>query len=146
MTVTERLLALSIPEPNSGCWLWLGAIAPNGYGKICIRDNGTKQSHGAHRISYETFRAKIPSGLYVLHHCDNRACINPDHLFIGTQKDNVADMNRKNRHPHPFKDACKNGHPFNEKNSILRGEGNARRCLICARLAYKRYDEKRIRL
>jgi HNH endonuclease len=143
MTVTERLFALSIPEPNSGCWLWLAAVAPNGYGKICITANRAKQSIGAHRVSYETFNGAIPPNLLVLHRCDNRACINPDHLFVGTQKDNVDDMNKKGRHPHPFKASCKNGHPFIEETSNLRGVGNARRCLICARLSYKKYYQKR---
>lgn len=83
-----------LPEPMSGCWLWMATIQPEtGYGAIS-RPGGVV---GAHRLSWELYRGAIPDGLHVLHKCDIRSCVNPDHLFLGTNKDNVDDMLRKGR-------------------------------------------------
>jgi hypothetical protein len=90
----DRLIAWSIPEPNSGCWLWLAATHYSGYGKIKIGEKQLK----AHRISYEIHRGPIPRGIHVLHHCDNPPCVNPDHLFLGTQVENNNDRDNKGRH------------------------------------------------
>lgn len=83
----------SIPEPNSGCWLWIGAHDPNGYGRIAKRTYGTIL---AHRYSYLSHKAD-PGNLLVCHKCDNPACVNPDHMFLGTHKDNTQDMVKKGR-------------------------------------------------
>jgi hypothetical protein len=80
----------SVPEPNSGCWLWLGSVNANGYGKI-----GGKL---AHRMAWAAHNGPVPDGLNVLHSCDVRCCINPAHLFLGTQPENVADCIAKDRH------------------------------------------------
>lgn len=85
------------PEPNSGCWLWTGAGAKskNGiYGKARIAG----KSISAHRISWMIYRGSIPDGINVCHRCDNPSCVNPDHLFLGTQSDNMSDMHAKGRH------------------------------------------------
>jgi hypothetical protein len=92
-TTSERFNERYIPEPNSGCWLWVGAILPDKYGTIRI-DGRTQK---AHRVSWELHRGQIPEGLFVCHKCDVRCCVNPDHLFLGTQQDNVNDMMRKGR-------------------------------------------------
>jgi hypothetical protein len=90
----ERLLEHIIPEPNSGCWLWTASlINKDGYGSIKV-DGVTKMPH---RMSYEVFKGPIENGLLVLHKCDTPCCINPDHLFLGTSKENTHDMMRKNR-------------------------------------------------
>ena len=76
----------SIPEPNSGCWLWLGSVN-NGYGVVglhCV-------SFAAHRISFEAFKRKISPGKIVRHLCNNTYCVNPEHLAEGTRKDNSDD-------------------------------------------------------
>lgn len=92
-TLIERIMDKSIPEPNSGCWLWTAAHNPNGYGFMW---SGSKREY-SHRLSYTLFKGPIPSGLNVLHKCDQPACVNPDHLSVGTQSENLRDMVRKGR-------------------------------------------------
>jgi hypothetical protein len=95
--ILKRLDRLSIPEPNSGCWLWLGNLKSDGYGHMIVTIDGSWKKRGAHRVSWTAHYGEIPEGMSVLHRCDNRACINPEHLFLGTQLDNVQDMHAKGR-------------------------------------------------
>lgn len=82
-----------IPEPNSGCWLWEGALNSHGYGSVRV---GSKIKH-THRISYEIYKGEIPQGLFVLHSCDICCCINPSHLRLGTSSDNAKDRESRGR-------------------------------------------------
>jgi predicted DNA-binding protein (UPF0251 family) len=77
---------------GDGCWKWTGAMS-NGYGSFAIQ----RRSRGAHRLSWEMKFGRIPDGLYVCHRCDNPPCVRPDHLFLGTAKDNNVDMVKKRR-------------------------------------------------
>lgn len=111
--IEERLLDNCIPEPNSGCWLWTASTSTGGYGQI--RVGGKKR--GTHRVAYETWVGSIPEGLCVCHKCDVRDCINPEHLFLGTYKDNVRDMMKKGRIAVGNRHGSRT-HP----ESVLRGE------------------------
>jgi hypothetical protein len=81
-------------DKTATCWNWLGYKGRDGYGMI--RHGHTMKL--THRVSWELQNGPIPDGLYVLHHCDKPACINPEHLFLGTQKDNVDDCRTKGRY------------------------------------------------
>lgn len=88
---------------SDGCWLWT-ATKQRGYGAIRGK-NASESMIPAHRLSYELYVGKIPDGYFVCHKCDVRACVNPDHLFLGTPQDNVDDMLSKGRHHAPRGDA-----------------------------------------
>lgn len=94
-----RLEDKYIPEPNSGCWLWIGGLSKeDGYGSISVDGKDRK----AHRVMFElTSSEKIPPGYEVCHRCDNPCCVNPDHLFVGTHIDNMRDRDRKGRRKAP---------------------------------------------
>lgn len=80
-------------DKSGECWEWTGCKQPSGYGKFRINS----QHHRAHRVAWQLTYGDIPSDLLVCHHCDNPSCVNPAHLFLGTQKDNVQDSVRKGR-------------------------------------------------
>jgi len=98
---TNRLLRFvekTVGKLKTDCWEWKGTINKvHGYGYIMIN----RKMYRAHRLAYELFVGPIPEGLCVCHHCDNKACVNPNHLFIGTNQDNVDDKVQKGRQYKP---------------------------------------------
>ena len=80
-------------KKTEGCWLWLGGKSSDGYGKFNIGNHDTN----AHRVAYTLKVGNVPPGVSVLHSCDNPPCVRPEHLFLGTQLDNVTDMHKKGR-------------------------------------------------
>ncbi|MFA6992228.1 MAG: HNH endonuclease signature motif containing protein [Candidatus Gracilibacteria bacterium] len=93
-TIKERFLnKVKIGKPDE-CWLWIGGVSSRGYGNFCPTH---RKNIRAHRFSYELFKGKIPEGLLVCHKCDVPRCVNPDHLFVGTQSENILDCSQKGR-------------------------------------------------
>lgn len=125
LSAQERFLSSVMPEPNSGCFLWIGFIDYNGYGKFSWK--------WAHRLAYELFVGPIPRGLVIDHICSVRSCVNPDHLRAVTQKENIENTVARGRHFYARRTHCPNGHPYSGDN--LCTHTRQRVCLACARVA-----------
>lgn len=115
-----------IPEPNSGCWLWLGPMRSNGYGFLVI----SEKMPSAHRLIYEAEVGPIPPSLVLDHLCRNPSCVNPDHLEPVTQAENcrrgnVGQNNARKTH-------CPSGHEYTHDNTLISTDGK-RRCRTCMR-------------
>ena len=141
MIATPSILAKKLaekvsPEPMSGCWLWSGLHDGVGYGVIVV---GHDTRFAAHRVSYSLYKGEIPVGMCVLHKCDVRSCCNPEHLFIGTKKQNSQDMVSKGRNKNPasLRTACPQGHPYSGVNAQGR-----RICKICDKATRQRFIER----
>ena len=92
MSIVERLDKYTVPEPNTGCWLWTGACAADGYPRLTIGSltDKTKKSVRVNRLVCEMAHG-LPEGMHALHKCDNPICVNPDHIYPGTSQQNTHD-------------------------------------------------------
>lgn len=137
LELPEKLQARIMPEPNSGCWLWIGNINQDGYGRFAA--SRAVKDRFAHRLVWEALRGPIPQGLQLDHKCRVRCCVNPDHLEPVTCRENLRrgvgfpGVNARKTH-------CAKGHEFSESNTYW--YGTKRRCIACMRsperLAYWR--------
>lgn len=141
--VSVRLAArLDVSGGPDSCWEYQAARSPRGYGTIGVMG----KTRRAHRVAWELANGPIPEGLLVCHHCDNPPCCNPAHLFLGTDKDNVADMRAKGRGralsgeewrrvnlPRKLLTHCYRGHEFTALNTMVDGDGK-RHCIECRRI------------
>lgn len=121
------------------CWTWTASKTSDGYGTF----NANRVRILAHRFSWILKYGLIRDRLFVLHRCDNPPCVNPDHLFAGTQADNIRDCYAKGRR---IKDACIHGHPYNDRNTkwAIHYGVPRRFCRVCrnARVKAKRHQMK----
>jgi hypothetical protein len=125
---------------KSGCWIWSRYKDKAGYGKLYFRN----KVYLAHRVSYILYKTEIPKGSCVLHKCDQPSCCNPNHLFIGSQADNVKDMIKKGRSKSGIfnskKTHCPKGHEYTPDNIYSNGIKRSQRlCATCCKLRAKIY-------
>jgi hypothetical protein len=135
-------------KADGDCLIWTGNVVRR-YGHICLTfPKRNEKTVKAHRLSFALFKGKIPKGLYVLHTCDRPLCINPEHLWLGTAKDNMLDMSDKGRSPKQKNTHCPKGHPLSGENLRMpkpkRGNHRPwRRCRTCDQESLRRYRERR---
>jgi hypothetical protein len=139
LTIEQRFWAKV--RKRDGCWEWTGAKNADGYGMIGVNGVGHKRHAPAHRVSWELHYGHIPTGMWVLHHCDNPPCIRPDHLFIGDRSANMKDCAAKGRLTGPqhkrgitSRTHCVHGHELTPDNSYVHPCGRWRYCLECHRV------------
>src|SRR5258707_545503 len=123
-------------QKSDNCWEWTNSLA-RGYGAFY---DGTRQVV-ASRFSWELHNGPITDGLWVLHRCDNRKCVRPDHLFLGTAEDNTQDSIAKGRYFKHKLTHCKQGHPFSGDNLITKR--GRRQCRACVQVWKAKQEKKR---
>jgi hypothetical protein len=124
MNIEDRFL--NKVYKTDSCWLWTGAKSNTGYGHMTI----SKKTVKVHRLSYEIFKGEIPDRMIILHSCDTPLCVNPEHLSIGTKKENSTDAVKKKRLYNQKKTHCPQGHEYSLENTHTSPDGR-RYCCAC---------------
>jgi len=144
MTDLERFMQKVNKLSDDKCWEWLAAKNSRGYGKFSYDG----QMRIAPRVSWILLNGPIPAGMSICHKCDNPGCVNPNHLFLGTQYENVQDCIDKGRFPfgnRPARTHCLHGHPYAGDNLYVTPDGE-RKCRACRseqnRLRYQRMKKE----
>lgn len=141
-----KMMSKVMPEPNSGCWLWMGYVAPNGYGKTAARRGGGWTTTYAHREMYKMLVGEIPAGLDLDHKCKVRCCVNPQHLRPVTRAENMKTA-RSNRDVLLARTRCKNGHEYTAETTKLVTSPltglPTRKCMICNKQFFQRRRQSR---
>lgn len=127
--------------PFHECWEFKLKGDKDGYPQFSRVIRGQKVTLKAHRVSFEFFIGRIPKHLIVCHKCDNPGCVKPEHLFLGTYKDNALDRENKKRSQGPKKTKCRLGHAYDQLNTYYRPNGG-RDCLKCKKIANRKFQEK----
>lgn len=125
----ERLAERSKRDPVTGCLLWAGALTEKGYGEIHIRVDGRRKKRRVHRVTWEEVFGPILSDLIVCHTCDTPNCRELDHLFLGTEADNSADMVAKGRQWHPHGVLAKSSVLTDDKARAIFAAGGSQRAI-----------------
>jgi hypothetical protein len=122
--------------PISGCWIWVGSLYRSGYGQLTA---GGKHM-AAHRASFIAHGGHVPHGLWVLHRCDVRCCVNPFHLYPGTPTDNRRDTIERSNWEHPYgrRTTCSAGHNYSVTGFRIAADGS-RVCRECMKLHMRRF-------
>jgi hypothetical protein len=140
LTIEDLIEYGNIIINSSDCWIWNRGLDGKGYGQLWL--NGKCQR--AHRVSYMLYHNVTLTPQEKLRHtCDTPRCINPNHLLIGSQQQNMADMIIRGRHWSTQKTHCKNGHQFDEENTYRYKE--RRSCKQCNREAALRYQHRKVK-
>jgi hypothetical protein len=122
----ERFYGHTMPEPNTGCWLWTSGIDRDGYAQF-FEGRGPGNEQRGHRFAYKQFVGPIPEGLILDHLCRNRGCVNPAHHEPVTNRENVM----RGRRPLGERTHCPRGHEFNEVNTHWPKNQRGRKCRRC---------------
>ncbi len=139
----DRFMRFVSPEPNTGCWLWIGASNSTGYGFIAYRGN----AYGAHRMSHELYKGPIPDGFEIDHLCRVKSCVNPDHLEAVLPRVNLlrSTVQEVNRRLQLAKTHCPHGHPYSGDNLVIAKvkhtrSGTQRICRTCRNACQRKYS------
>lgn len=139
LPIETRLEISTMPEPNSGCVLWVSGQDKDGYGKLFYK----RKHRRAHRVVFELNHGPIPLGGLICHTCDTPSCCNINHLFLGSPLSNMQDKVKKGRLNNQYMNAthCIHGHEFSVENTAL--YDGKRCCRICYRASHDRTRQKR---
>lgn len=153
MTIEQRFSSRVEVNDETGCHEWSGG--KDGYGKYGLLTIGkwgsehisrSRPANGrkcvAHRVAWEIYKGPIPAGMLVCHSCDNTLCVNPDHLFLGTQKENMMDMDSKGRRVVRGRPShCPRGHKYSDENLYRQDGKGSGTCLTCRRERWSEWRE-----